>query len=93
MSFIGYKTQTVVLTGSGTYDIQLETDGRSLEEYVAVGYGTQRKVNLTGAVTAVDVNKTFVNRPLTDPSKALQGVVPGLTITYGNGGLTTGPGY
>jgi len=91
VSFIGYKTQTVILSGSGTYDIQLETDGRSLDEYVAVGYGTQRKVNLTGAVTTVDVNKTFVNRPLTDPSKALQGVVPGLTITYGNGGLTTSP--
>lgn len=91
VSFIGYKTQTIVLTGSATYDVQLETDGRSLEEYVAVGYGTQRKVNLTGAVTTVDVSKTFVSRPLTDPSKALQGVVPGLTITYGNGGLTRAP--
>lgn len=91
VSFIGYKTQTVILDGASGYNIQLEPDGRSLEEYVAVGYGTQRKVNLTGAVTTVDVSKTFVSRPLTDPSKALQGVVPGLSITYGNGGLTTSP--
>jgi TonB-linked SusC/RagA family outer membrane protein len=91
VSFIGYKTSTIILDGSSSYAIQLETDGRSLEEYVAVGYGSQKKVNLTGAVTTVDVNKTMVSRPITDPSKALQGVVPGLTITYGNGGLTTGP--
>lgn len=92
VSFIGYKTQTIILDGSSTYNVQMETDGRSLEEYVAVGYGTQRKANLTGAVTTVDVGKTFTNRPLTDPSKALQGVVPGLTITYSNGGLTQAPG-
>ncbi|GAA0543585.1 SusC/RagA family TonB-linked outer membrane protein [Chitinophaga japonensis] len=92
VSFIGYKTQTIVLTGEKSYAVQLETDGRSLDEYVAVGYGTQRKANLTGAVNTVDVSKTMVSRPLTDPSKALQGVVPGLTITYGNGGLTTAPG-
>jgi TonB-linked SusC/RagA family outer membrane protein len=92
ISFIGYKTQTIILDGATSYNVQLESDGRSLEEYVAVGYGSQRKVNLTGAVTTVDVSKTFVSRPLTDASKALQGVVPGLTITYGNGGLTTSPG-
>lgn len=91
ISSVGYKQQTIVLDKSSTYNILLETDERSLDQIVVVGYGTQRKANLTGAVTTVDVTKTFQNRPLTDPSKALQGVVPGLTITYGNGGLTTPP--
>ncbi|MFB0974212.1 MAG: SusC/RagA family TonB-linked outer membrane protein, partial [Bacteroidales bacterium] len=53
-----------------------------LQDAVIVGFGTQKKVNLTGAVSAVDVGKTFNSKPITDVSKGLQGVVPGLTITY-----------
>ena len=82
---VGYSIQTVNITAELTYRIELETSDASLEQVVVVGYGTQKKANLTGAVTVVDVNKTFGSRPLTDPAKGLQGVVPGLTIQYGNG--------
>lgn len=90
ITFVGYKSQTLPLSGK-EYQIAMEADERSLEQLVVVGYGTQRKANLTGAVTTVDVAKTMQSRPITDPSKALQGIVPGLNITYSNGGLTQAP--
>ncbi|HVI49104.1 MAG TPA: TonB-dependent receptor [Chitinophaga sp.] len=90
ISFIGYKQQDVPVTGK-ELRILLESDERSLEQLVVVGYGTQKKANLTGAVTTVDVAKTMQSRPITDPSKALQGIVPGLNITFSNGGLTQSP--
>jgi TonB-dependent SusC/RagA subfamily outer membrane receptor len=91
VTFVGYKTQTIPLGSNKEFQVTLETDERSLEQLVVVGYGTQRKANLTGAVTTVDVAKTMQSRPITDPSKALQGIVPGLNITYSNGGLTQAP--
>ena len=91
ITFVGYKPQTVQVSGDNEYKVALEHDERSLEQLVVVGYGTQKKANLTGAVTTVDVAKTMQSRPITDPSKALQGIVPGLNITFANGGLTQGP--
>lgn len=92
VSYVGYATQTINIGSAITYSIELEASGNSLDQVVVVGYGTQKKANLTGAVTTVDVSKTMQSRPVNDPTKALQGVVPGLTITYSNGGLTAGPG-
>lgn len=63
----------------------------SLNEVVIVGYGTQKKVNLTGAVSVVD-GKRLQNRPVNNVSQALYGTVPGLTITYGNNGFEPGAG-
>ncbi|WP_160716545.1 SusC/RagA family TonB-linked outer membrane protein [Chitinophaga solisilvae] len=91
ITFIGYKSLNVPVTGNKDYQIGLEPDERSLEQLVVVGYGTQKKANLTGAVTTVDVAKTMQSRPITDPSKALQGIVPGLNISFSNGGLTQAP--
>lgn len=90
-SYVGYVPQELVaLKKDSRLDVRLKPDATSLSDVVVVGYGTQKKANLTGAVATVDVSKTFDSKPLNDPTKALQGVVPGLTITYGNGGLTTG---
>ncbi|MEP7279593.1 MAG: TonB-dependent receptor [Bacteroidota bacterium] len=91
LTYVGFTAQDVVV-GSGDNISTMLQHGQSgsLEDVVVVGYGTQRKANLTGAVSTVDITKTFGSKPLTDPSKALQGVVPGLTIQYGNGGLTAG---
>lgn len=61
--------------------IVLKEDTELLDEVVVVGYGVQKKANLTGAVTTVDLNKTMAGRPQQDVSKALQGAVPGLSIT------------
>ncbi|MBC9914350.1 SusC/RagA family TonB-linked outer membrane protein [Chitinophaga varians] len=90
VTFIGYQPQDVPV-GKNALRILLSPDERSLEQVVVVGYGTQKKANLTGAVNTVDVTKSMQGRPITDPSKALQGISPGLNIQYSNGGLTAGP--
>src|SRR5262249_11159022 len=91
ISALGYKTQVVPwTTNSGFYQVDLDIADKALDQVVVVGYGTQKKADLTGAVATVDVTKTFSSKPINDPTKALQGIVPGLTIQYGNGGLTAG---
>jgi TonB-linked SusC/RagA family outer membrane protein len=90
VSHTGFKTQRIIVTsGTTTYQVELEATS-SLDQVVVVAYGNQKKANLTGAVATVDVNKTFGGKPLNDPTRALQGIVPGLTIQYGSGGLTAG---
>jgi TonB-dependent SusC/RagA subfamily outer membrane receptor len=90
VSSVGYSQKTVTITDAVFYQVELEGSNQALDQVVVVGYGTQKKVDLTGAVAVVDVNKTFGSKPFNDPTKALQGIVPGLTIQYGNGGLTAG---
>ncbi len=84
-SYLGYKTQT--MKAAANMDITLVDDNALLDEVVVVGYGQQKKANLTGAVSVVDVSKTLNSRPETDVAKALQGNVPGLTITNSDGGI------
>ncbi len=88
---IGYKTQEVAVAGRSVIDIILADDAEFLEETVIVGFGTQKKVNLTGAVSAVDADKAFGSKPITDVAKGLQGIVPGLTITYNTNDLDASP--
>lgn len=64
--------------------ITLKEDSKALDEVVVVGYGTQTKVNLTGAVSTISKDD-LVNRPVTNVSSALQGLTPGVTITSGTG--------
>jgi TonB-linked SusC/RagA family outer membrane protein len=89
-SYVGYITKETVVGSGNTLSVSLNHNVNALQDVVVVGYGTQKKANLTGAVTTVDVAKTFASKPINDPTKALQGVVPGLTIQYGNGGITSG---
>lgn len=79
VSYLGYKTQT--LKAAPTMNVSLEEDNALLDEVVVVGFGTQKRANLTGAVATVDVSKAMDARPVGDVTKALQGAVPGLTIT------------
>ena len=72
-------------------NVSLEEDNALLDEVVVVGFGTQKRANLTGAVATVDVSKVMDNRPVTDAAKALQGAVPGLTITSSSGDITAAP--
>jgi hypothetical protein len=65
-------------------NVTLETDNKALSEVVVVGYGTQKRVNLTGAVTQVQA-KDLENRPLNNMSQILQGMVPNLNIAFGTG--------
>lgn len=89
ISFVGYQPQEVKVTK--TMKIILKEDAELLDEVVVVGYGVQKKANLTGAVSTVDVSKTLEARPQSDVTKALQGVVPGLTILNSSGELNAKP--
>ena len=86
VSYIGYKDVEVKINPSQTsYSITLEEDNQMLDEVVVVGFGTQKKVNLTGAVASVD-NKKLESRPVTSVGQALQGVVPGLNVSMPDAG-------
>jgi len=84
-SFVGYQTIEREIGDNDTINIVLTNDIKSLEEIVVVGYGTQRKANLTGAVEMVD-SKKLANRPIGNLGQALQGVSPGLNIFTNNSG-------
>ena len=84
LSFIGYKTITVKADGT-PLNIVMKEDSEQLDEVVVVGYGTQKKVNVTGAVGMVDA-KVLAARPVTNVAQALQGTVPGLNFTVGSEG-------
>ena len=75
ISFLGYKT--VEIRASRGMSVVMQEDVELLDEVVVVGYGTQKKANLTGAVSSVDVSKTLESKSTTDLAKALQGSVPG----------------
>ena len=81
VSYVGYKPKTVKAEARMT--IHLDEDSELLDEVVVVGYQTMKKADLTGAVSVVST-KTFETTSDTDPMRALQGKVPGMTIT-GNG--------
>ncbi|QEM10760.1 SusC/RagA family TonB-linked outer membrane protein [Mucilaginibacter rubeus] len=89
-SFISFATQEVTVKDGATINVKLGADTKSLNEVVVVGYGTQKRANLTGAVATVDT-KVLQSRPITDVARGLQGVVPGLTITTATGDLGTDP--
>ena len=84
ISYIGYQTQLLSADINKLMSVTLKEDTEILEEVVVVGYGTQKKVNLTGAVTAVS-GKDMVKRPVTNTSTMLQGQVPGLRVVQGTG--------
>jgi len=81
---IGYLTQEIERNGQGVINITLKQDTSLLEEVVVVGYGTQKKVNLTGSVAAVS-SEELTARPVTNTSVALQGLLPGVTVIQNSG--------
>ncbi|WP_291530002.1 SusC/RagA family TonB-linked outer membrane protein [Bacteroides sp. UBA939] len=89
VSFVGYITQD--LKAAPTLRVILKEDAEILDEVVVVGYGQQKKVNLTGAIASVDVNKTVESRPISDIGRALQGAVPGLIVSTNSGELGDAP--
>ena len=87
ISFIGYTTQEIPYTGQSTLQIKLAEDTQKLEEVVVVGYGVQKKVNLTGAVGIAD-GDVLEDRPIGNIAQGLQGVVPNLNIDFASGDPT-----
>ncbi len=83
-SFVGFISKEISVGNRTQIDVALEVDNKSLEELVVVGYGTQKKVNLTGAVDAIKADD-IVSRPVGQASSALQGMAPGVTVTQRSG--------
>ena len=90
VEYLGYDDETIKLTkGEQSYRVVLKPDMSQLDEVVVVGYATQKKVDLTGAVSSIS-NNALSDRPLTNATSALAGLAAGLTVTN-SGGNT--PGY
>ena len=83
ISFVGYVSQEVKWNGE-PLKITLKEDTKTLDEVVVVGYGVQKKANLSGSVASVD-KEQLQNRPIQNVSSGLQGLMPGVTITGTNG--------
>lgn len=86
VSFIGYATQTIAIGSRTTIDVVLQEDAETLSEVVVIGYGTQKKTDLTGAIVGVDT-QTITERGTTSPMQALQGSVAGITVASSSGRL------
>lgn len=82
ISFIGYVSQEVVWQGT-PLNITLKEDSQTLEEVVVVGFGSQKKANLTGSVSQVKMDDVLGERPVTNVKNALQGSMPGLMVSGG----------
>lgn len=82
-SFIGYTTQEVSVAGRSVVDVVLSEDVQNLEEVVVVGYGTQKKVSLTGSLSTVD-SEVFRKNATGSITQSLQGSIAGATVTTGN---------
>lgn len=82
ISFIGYVSQEVVWQGT-PLDITMKEDSQTLEEVVVVGFGSQKKANLTGSVSQVKMDDVLGERPVTNVKNALQGSMPGLMVSGG----------
>lgn len=83
-SSVGFATQEINATSGNAVNVVLSTLDGELGEVVVIGYGTQKKVNLTGSVAVID-NKTLNSRPVASTSLALQGTAPGVTVTQQSG--------
>jgi hypothetical protein len=84
VKYIGYDDVTMPLEGRTDVDIKMKESSDELSEVVVVGYGVQKKVNLSGAVSQIDT-KDIERRPIADISKGLQGMVPNLNIDFTSG--------
>ncbi|GAB3582538.1 SusC/RagA family TonB-linked outer membrane protein [Hymenobacter daeguensis] len=87
-SFVGYTTQTATVSASGPISISLKEDTQKLNEIVVVGYGTQQRGSVTGAVSSVS-SREIASQPVADATQAIQGRAAGVTVTS-NGGAPGG---
>jgi TonB-linked SusC/RagA family outer membrane protein len=85
VSFIGYVRKEVEVGKNTVFDITLETESTALDEVVVIGYGTQKKINLTGSVDAIS-SKELENLPLPNMGEVLRGISPNLNIQIGDNG-------
>ncbi|MEO9021287.1 MAG: SusC/RagA family TonB-linked outer membrane protein [Ginsengibacter sp.] len=88
---VGYEAQTITLGSQAELTILLKQSFESLDQVVIVGYGTQKRGDVTGAISTVNVGKTLVGRPIADVGRGLQGAVSGLNVTIPSGEVGSDP--
>ena len=91
-SFVGYNSQSITVGNRSVVDVKLTVDNTQLSEVVVVGYGTQQKVNLTGAV-GVATSERIQSRPIANTGEGLQGVIPNLNVNVRNGDPSQSPTF
>ena len=84
-SFVGFVTKEVPVGTNTILDVTLEAEASVLDQVVVVGFGTQKRVNVTGSVSTIN-SQVIENRPVTNVGQALQGVIPGLNLSVNNSG-------
>ncbi len=84
-TYLGMKTQSIATKGRSVINVTLQEDAVFMDEVVVVGFGTQKKVNLTGAVAAVKMDEQLTSRSLPNTSLALQGKIAGLAVSQNSG--------
>ena len=87
LTYIGYQPITITVGNESSLNLVMKEDTKMLEEVVIVGFGSQKKINVTGAVSSVDA-KVLESRPVQNVAQALQGVVPGLNFSVNSQGGT-----
>ncbi|MGW9684888.1 SusC/RagA family TonB-linked outer membrane protein [Flagellimonas sp. 2504JD1-5] len=85
ISSIGFVSQTISLNGRTTINVSLSPDVSQLDEVVVVGFGTQKKENVTGATSFVKMEEVLGDRPIVNAAQALQGTAPGLQVVSNSG--------
>lgn len=90
VSCIGYATKEITVGNQSTINVVLSEDTRILDEVVVVGYGTQKKSDVSGSVTTVSGDK-LTKMPTANAEAALQGMAPGLAVNFGSGGAGSSP--
>lgn len=84
-SFVGMRSQEVQATGKTNIQVVMKEETIGLEEVVAVGYGVQKKVNMTGSISTVKFDQELENRPITNASQALGGSISGVWVSQNSG--------
>ena len=84
-SYVGYKRKEIRVGNQSVINVSLEEESVLMDQVVVVGYGSQKKVNLTGAVAAISVDEALAGRSVANVSSALQGLMPGLSVNQSSG--------
>ncbi len=90
-SYLGFTMAERTIGTSTTINVALAASSTGLEQVVVVGYGTQKKANLTGAVTSINVDQALGSRPIADVGRGLQGAAAGLTVIVPSGEVGSDP--
>jgi TonB-linked SusC/RagA family outer membrane protein len=90
-SYVGYALQEITVGEGNTVSVSLSQQQETLSDVVVVGYGTQKRINLTGAISTIDVKKTLAGRPIADVGRGLQGAASGLSVIIPSGEVGSDP--